>query len=101
MCQVPDTDDFYQRVILSDFGDPDDGCIADNGRHPGLTPACQTSLCDTRDELDTVDVDSLTGGFKGWFCRMKGISVIDQFPNSEKFGSVCHERFIPETIMRG
>ena len=26
---------------------------------------------------------------------------LDQFPNTEKFGSVCHERFIPETIMRG
>ena len=27
--------------------------------------------------------------------------VLDQFPNTEKIGSVCHERFIPETIMRG
>ena len=31
--------------------------------HPGLTPGCQTSLCCTRDELDTVVVDSVTGGF--------------------------------------
>ena len=29
------------------------------------------------------------------------IGHIDQFPNTEKIGSVCHERFIPETIMRG
>ena len=30
---VQDTDDFYQRIISSDeedFGDPDDGSIADN-----------------------------------------------------------------------
>ena len=26
---------------------------------------------------------------------------LDRVPNGEKFGSVCHERFIPETIMRG
>ena len=31
--------------------------------HTGLAHACQTSLCDTRDELDTVDVDSLTEAF--------------------------------------
>ena len=31
-----------------------------------------------------------------------GIGFIDQFPHTEKIGSVCHERFIPETIfMRG
>ena len=35
----------------------------DNDRNPDLTPVRQTSLCCTRDELDTVDVDSLTGGF--------------------------------------
>ena len=29
----------------------------------GLTHVCQTSLCDTRDELDTVDVESLTEAF--------------------------------------
>ena len=89
---VQDTGDFYQRIISSDeedFGDPDDGSIADNDRHPGLTPVCQTLLCDTRDVLDTVDVDSMTGGgggsrrnfriltifIKGWFRRMKRISV--------------------------
>ena len=32
-------------------------------RQTGLTHVCQTSLCDTRDELDTVDVDSLTEAF--------------------------------------
>ena len=44
---VQDTDDFYQRIILSDeedFGDPDDGSIADNDGHLGLSPGCQT-LC--------------------------------------------------------
>ena len=63
---VQDTDDFHQRIVSSDeedFGDPDDGAIADNDRHAGLTPVCQTLLCDTRDVLDTVDVDSMTGGF--------------------------------------
>ena len=28
-------------------------------RQTGLTPVCQTLLCDMRDELDTMDVDSL------------------------------------------
>ena len=63
---VQDTDNFYQRIISSDeedFGDPDDGTIADNDGHPGLTPVCQTLFCDPRDVLDTVDVDSVTGGF--------------------------------------
>ena len=63
---VQDTDEFYQRIVSSDeedFGDPDDGSIADNDEHPGLTPVCQTLFCDPRDVLDTVDVDSVTGGF--------------------------------------
>ena len=63
---VQDTDDFYQRIVSSDeedFGDPDDGSIADNDRHPGLTPGCRTLLRGTQDELDMVDVDSVTGGF--------------------------------------
>ena len=57
---VQDTDDFYQRIASSDeedFGDLDDGSIADNDRHPGLTPVCQTLSCDPRDVLDT--------GFRG------------------------------------
>ena len=29
----------------------------------GLNQVCQTSLCDTRDDLDTVDVDSMTEAF--------------------------------------
>ena len=48
---------------------------------------CQTLLCDTRDDLDTVDVDSLTEAFaedvqdtddffRESFRRMKRISVI-------------------------
>ena len=32
-------------------------------RKTGRTQVCQTSLCDTQDELDTVDVDSLTEAF--------------------------------------
>ena len=63
---VQDTDDFYQRIVSSDeddFGDPDDGSIADYDGHPGLTPVCQVLFCDPRDMLDTVDVDSMTGGF--------------------------------------
>ena len=32
-------------------------------RHTGLTPVCQTLSCDTRDELDTMDVNSLTEAF--------------------------------------
>ena len=28
------------------------------------------------------------------------VVVIDRFPNTDKFGSVCHKRFTPETIMR-
>ena len=63
---VQDTDDFYQRIVSSDevdFGDLDDGSIADNDGHPGLTPVCQTLFCDPRDVLGTVDVDCVTGGF--------------------------------------
>ena len=64
--ELPVTDDFYQGMVSSDegdFSDPDDGSIADNERKPGLTTVCQTSLCCTRDEFDTVDVDSLTEVF--------------------------------------
>ena len=32
-------------------------------RQTGLIHVCQTLLCDTRDELDTMDVDSLTEAF--------------------------------------
>ena len=59
--ELPDTDDFYQGVVSSDegdFSDPDDESITDNDRNPDLTPVCQTSLCCTRDELDTVDVET-------------------------------------------
>ena len=63
---VQDTDDFYQRIVSldeEDFGDPDDGSIADNEGLLGLTPVCQTVWCDSRDGLDTRDVDSVMGGF--------------------------------------
>ena len=63
---VQDTDDFYQRIVSSDeedFGDPDDGSIADNEGLLGLTPVCQTVWCDSRDGLDTRDVDFMMGGF--------------------------------------
>ena len=59
---VQDTDNFYQRIVSSDeedFGDPDNGSIADYDGHP----VCQTLFCDPRDMLDTVKVDSVTGGF--------------------------------------
>ena len=32
-------------------------------RQTGLTHVCQTSLCGTREELDTVDVDSLSEAY--------------------------------------
>ena len=64
--ELPVTDGFYQGTVSSDevdFSDPDDGSIVDNERNTGLTHVCQTSLGCTRDELDTVDVDSLTEVF--------------------------------------
>ena len=84
------TDDFYQGMVSSnegDFSDPDDGSIADSDRYPGRIPVCQTSLCCTQDELDTMDVDYLTGVFaekllvtdgfyQGRFRRTRGFSVI-------------------------
>ena len=63
---VPDTDDFCQRIVSSDeedFGDPDDGSVVDNNGHLGLTPGCQTLCGDSWDVLDTGDIDSVTGGF--------------------------------------
>ena len=78
--KLPDTDDFYQRIVSSDeedFSDPDDGSIADNDRHPGLTPVGQTLLCDTWDVLDMVDVDSVMGGFA------------EEFPDTDDFIKGC------------
>ena len=54
---VQDTDDF-QRIVSSDeedFGDPDNGSI--DGLLD-LTPVCQTLWCNSRDVLDTGNVDS-------------------------------------------
>ena len=63
---VQDTDDFYQRIVSSDeedFGDPDNGSIADNDGLLSLTPVCQTVWFDSRDELDSRDGDSVMGDF--------------------------------------
>ena len=57
---VQDTDDFYQRIVSSDeedFGDPDNGSIADNDGLLSLTPVCQTVWLDSRDG------DSVIGDF--------------------------------------
>ena len=40
-----------------------DGSDSREDRQTGLTQVCRTSLCDTRDELDTMDVNSLTEAF--------------------------------------
>ena len=57
---VQDTDYFYQRIVSSDeedFGVPDDEGLL------GLTPVRRTVWCDSRDGLDTRDIDSVLGGF--------------------------------------
>ena len=60
---VQDTDQIIASSDEEDFGDPDDGSIADNEGLLGLTPVCQTVWCDSRDGLDTRDVDPVMGGF--------------------------------------